>query len=832
MKVKSKLFVNMLVTVSGIAVIAGASLVGMRFVQGKLFLLTERSTPFQLKTIDLQRAVQEHTANLLKVASTVTMADLDTARGEAEKSLAGVGQCSSALTALKGGEDSGTGGNLEELKTITGEIVKTTENRIKAEEGAKAAEKQMGTNLQGISQKLRSLDASVRKVQKGSMAQLNSSNEGVKRVTARVKNAQAAMGAINDVKIAILEIAAAENKAGVTLGRSHFTVASRWVSQGALAKAEKDSTAVKELGDGIAEITRRVTGSGGLVELKNSLIAKPDDETRKKFSETQALAMQKLAQMTVLMGDLVEKSADTVAAENKKFEDSLKGSETAGTKLSSNSELVALGADLNMTANEMFGVRSLQELEEFRTKINGKFAATAAVQSRIAGKGARGEDARLIGQVSASLNAIKSLLFAPDGAYDKLEMKLQTEQQAMALNLKLKELVAREREEGRKGVTTAQAEQEKAVGSVNSMVRTFVLVVSVIGAGVLGFGIIFSLFIARSITKPISELKVIAEGFGAGDFSQRMNVTSKDEFGELAVHFNHASDKLSEITGRLSKAIRNLTEHSHQLSETAEGLAQGARDQSMQTAQSASAMTEMTQTITEVAGNAMTAADASKDALSTAARGNAVVADSVIGMEQIAASVREAAELIRQLGASSEKIGDIVSVINDIADQTNLLALNAAIEAARAGDMGRGFAVVADEVRKLALHTTEATAEIGGMVHEIQAGMSRSVSAMESGNVKVEEGVRKADEARQSLEAIVEASNRGADMVERIATAAEEQSATAQQVSSSVESIAEITRRNEADTTEVMRSAEELKRIADELARMAQWFKVAGQQAA
>lgn len=832
MKVKSKLFVNMLVTVSGIAVIAGASLVGMRFVQGKLFLLTERSTPFQLKTIDLQRAVQEHTANLLKVASTVTMADLDTARGEAEKSLAGVGQCSSALTALKGGEDSGTGGNLEELKTITGEIVKTTENRIKAEEGAKAAEKQMGTNLQGISQKLRSLDASVRKVQKGSMAQLNSSNEGVKRVTARVKNAQAAMGAINDVKIAILEIAAAENKAGVTLGRSHFTVASRWVSQGALAKAEKDSTAVKELGDGMAEITRRVTGSGGLVELKNSLIAKPDDETRKKFSETQALAMQKLAQMTVLMGDLVEKSADTVAAENKKFEDSLKGSETAGTKLSSNSELVALGADLNMTANEMFGVRSLQELEEFRTKINGKFAATAAVQSRIAGKGARGEDARLIGQVSASLNAIKSLLFAPDGAYDKLEMKLQTEQQAMALNLKLKELVAREREEGRKGVTTAQAEQEKAVGSVNSMVRTFVLVVSVIGAGVLGFGILFSLFIARSITKPISELKVIAEGFGAGDFSQRMNVTSKDEFGELAVHFNHASDKLSEITGRLSEAIRNLTEHSHQLSETAEGLAQGARDQSMQTAQSASAMTEMTQTITEVAGNAMTAADASKDALSTAARGNAVVADSVIGMEQIAASVREAAELIRQLGASSEKIGDIVSVINDIADQTNLLALNAAIEAARAGDMGRGFAVVADEVRKLALHTTEATAEIGGMVHEIQAGMSRSVSAMESGNVKVEEGVRKADEARQSLEAIVEASNRGADMVERIATAAEEQSATAQQVSSSVESIAEITRRNEADTTEVMRSAEELKRIADELARMAQWFKVAGQQAA
>ena len=831
MKVKSKLFVNMLVTVAGIAVIAGASLVGMRFVQGKLSLLTERSTPFQLKTIELQRAVQEHTANLLKVASSVTMAELTAARGEAEKSLAEVAQSSSALAALKGGE-ANTGGSLTELTAITGEMVKTTESRIRAEEGAKAADSQMEVKLQGISQKLRSLDASVRKVQKGSMAQLNSSNEGVKRVTTRVKNAQATMGAINDVKIAILEVAAAENKAGVTLGRSHFTVASRWVSQGELAKAEKDSAVVRELVDGMGEITKKVTGAGGLVELKNALITKPDDETRKKFSETQALAMQKLAQMTVLMGDLVEKSAETFAAENRKFDESLKGSESAGTKLSSNSELVALGADINMTANEMFGVRSLKELEAFRTAITGKFAAAAAIQSRIAGKGAKGEDARLIAQVSASLSDIKGVLFAKDGAYDKLQLKLQTEQQALALNQKLKELVAREREAGHQGVTTAQAEQEKAVGSVNSMVRTFVLVVSVIGAGVLGFGILFSLFIARSITNPIAELKVIAEGFGAGDFTRRMNIRSKDEFGELAVHFNQATDKLSEITGKLSGAIRNLTEHSHQLSSTAEGLAQGARAQAMQTAQSASAMTEMTQTITEVAGNALAAADASKDALSTAARGNLVVAESVAGMEQIAASVRETAELIQQLGASSEKIGDIVSVINDIADQTNLLALNAAIEAARAGDMGRGFAVVADEVRKLAQHTTEATAEIGGMVREIQAGMSRSVSAMETGNTKVEEGVRKADEARQSLEAIVEASNRGAGMVERIATAAEQQSATAHQVSSSVENIAEITRRNEADTTEVMRASEELKRIADELAGMAKWFKVEGARAA
>jgi methyl-accepting chemotaxis protein len=301
------------------------------------------------------------------------------------------------------------------------------------------------------------------------------------------------------------------------------------------------------------------------------------------------------------------------------------------------------------------------------------------------------------------------------------------------------------------------------------------------------------------------------------DLNTHMAAAQNDEIGGLTRAFGSFVASIRETILKVSESSAAVASASAEISSSTEQIAAGAHEQTSQAGEVASAVEQMTKTIVENSRNATETATIAKTARDAAEQGGTVVGQTVSAMKRIAEVVGTSASTVRALGESSDQIGEIISVIDDIADQTNLLALNAAIEAARAGDQGRGFAVVADEVRKLAERTTRATKEIADMINKIQADTRGAVASIEEGTKDVADGIALADRAGSSLQTIVTNAQKVTDMISQIAVAGEEQSSTSEEISKNVEAISSVTGETASGAQQIAKAAEDLNRLTENL---------------
>jgi len=333
-------------------------------------------------------------------------------------------------------------------------------------------------------------------------------------------------------------------------------------------------------------------------------------------------------------------------------------------------------------------------------------------------------------------------------------------------------------------------------------------------------------FVQRIFIRPLKRFMDSTLRIASGDLTVRVPVTSGDELGQLGEAFNDMTDKLRSTMTAVAEAAVAVSSSVVQIGASVEQMAAGATEQSTQAGSVATAVEQMAQSIADNSQSAVKASDSALDARKTAEEGGSVVTQTVEGMKRIAQVVRKSATAVKDLGRSGDRIGEIVSVIDDIADQTNLLALNAAIEAARVGEAGRGFAVVADEVRKLADRTSSATKEIAAMIREIQSHTAGAVATMEEGNREVDSGIAMADQAGLALTAIVENSTRLTDMVAQIAAASEEQSRSSENISESVVAITRVSGETSQGSQQIARAAEDLSRLTERLRQAVSVFQI------
>jgi methyl-accepting chemotaxis protein len=319
-------------------------------------------------------------------------------------------------------------------------------------------------------------------------------------------------------------------------------------------------------------------------------------------------------------------------------------------------------------------------------------------------------------------------------------------------------------------------------------------------------------------------LQDIAEG--EGDLTRRIEVNGNNEIDEVGRWFNVFIGRIEDIVQRVIGHAQTLGAAAAELALTAQETATQAKAQQEQATRITVTMNEMSTAINEISQTTQSAAVDARKAEESAHTGGQTVQSTVETIAEVLKANQQTSSRIEELGRSSDAIGKIVNVINDIAGQTNLLALNASIEAARAGEHGRGFAVVAGEVRRLAERTSEATKEIGQTVRNIQLGTAEAVEAMRANMIQVEGGVESARSAGEALDSIIRGSESVQKMVTQIASAANEQSYSTQSVVTSVNEIASIIERTAGSSQQSVQACEQLSRLANELTRLVGSFKV------
>jgi methyl-accepting chemotaxis protein len=815
-KIKTKLILNMIIGAVAVWSIVITSVFGLTFIKSKLSYLTQKSTPYQIRTVEFQKELQEAITALVKINAVRTPEEYKQFKGEAEKTLDTVKNAQHSLEEMS----NTTMGASEELSRTAEELFSAAAARIATDKAAAEANSRIGMRMKESSARLKELDKRIRTLQTGRANSFATALKDTGGYTARLRSVEELRNLIKDLQLIFISAQKAQKSTEVLIAKGKVnSVLGRIAKNDYQSGNESIAKEAKLVSDNLAEF----------MKLQAAAFSAKDEESKTKATEAGKELAEKLNTLYLTLDQAATLAGEKVGIETQKQGNIYGQSNAANSILLDNSELVALGLMVEGQTNRLFTLDSVAEIDKLDPEIRSYFTKIAersvAVEKALTKLGAR-EEIKILKNVVAVLGSIRNDLYAADGIMNTLKKHLQAAEQAVKAGDKLRAVVLKQAEKGQESVSTAKGEQEKAIVSVNKMVKSSIILLIAIGAVAGVIGTFFGIWSFRSVIRPLTTLVGVAESVAEGNLQLRDIKKSNDEFGQVQNSMDKMVHNLRDMVGRITDTTTTVASSSQELAFTAGELERNTVVQTNGFDATVTAMTEMVQTIQDVSGNAINTSDSAGRMKLIALEGQKALVDTSKELYSFTEIVRQAAEKTEALGTKSEAINDIVEMIKDIADQTNLLALNASIEAARAGEMGRGFAVVADSVRQLAHRTIESSSEISRSVKEMHEEVNSSVLIMKKEHQAIDGLIAHIDGTLKSMGDIVTNVEHVFDMVQTIATATEEQSATAEDVNRTMVEINDVTRQLTVSVEEIKDTSENFARLAGDLQQMVGWFRL------
>lgn len=417
-----------------------------------------------------------------------------------------------------------------------------------------------------------------------------------------------------------------------------------------------------------------------------------------------------------------------------------------------------------------------------------------------------------IGKKGGVLDQHSAFLLAQENLYQNIENLASEIDQTMTLLAGFNDVATEELND-----TLSEAESIYTDGRLQA---------SIIGVVVVILAIVIGYHLAHSVREPLIRIFATLESLADGDMTKRIDIRYNNEFSRVSGHINTLADNLHNILQQLSSASHDLTNASTTNQSTSNNAQSQLNSQREQTANVATAMTEMAHSVAEVSQSALSSLEKVHQVESASDSGREVMNQNITTINQLESRLTESVEAVSELQQMSSEIGSILDVIQGIAEQTNLLALNAAIEAARAGEQGRGFAVVADEVRVLAQKTTESTTEIESMIGNLQSSSKSASHMIESCMGDMENSIAQASNANSSMEEIQALILEISQMSTHISEAAAEQSTTTGEIAQSLEGINHIADDSYQAMSQIASVSDNLSTIAQEQESLVSRFRL------